>query len=90
MTAGDRLALVSGLSGVTAAAMLAAIGAGATTGDALVNYSGLASATAAVHLLTDIAPSAPPGVVFSDPPIQIMQGQRKKRKPTDLLLLLLT
>lgn len=38
----------------------------------------------------DIA-SAALGVVFSDPPIQIMQGQgRKRRKPTDLLLLLLT
>jgi hypothetical protein len=35
--------------------------------------------------------AAPPGVVFSDPPIQIMQdGSRKRRKPTDLLLLLLT
>lgn len=55
MTAGERLIALSGLSGVSAAVMLQAIGSGATTGAALVNYSGLSSGTAAQHLLTDVS-----------------------------------
>lgn len=53
MTTGERLTQLSGLSGVTAAVMLLAIGSGATTGAALVNYSGLPTGTAAQHLLVD-------------------------------------
>ena len=55
MTAGDRLHQLAGISG-TAAALLLAIGAGATTGAALVDYSGLATGTAAEHLLAEHAP----------------------------------
>ncbi len=55
MTAGERLHQLAGISG-TAAALLLAIGAGATTGAALVDYSGLATGTAAEHLLAEHAP----------------------------------
>lgn len=55
MTAADRLIALAGTTG-TAAALLLAIGTGATAGAALVDYSGLPSATAAVHLLHDLAP----------------------------------
>lgn len=55
MTAGERLKLLSGLAGVTAAAMLLSIGTGATAGELLVSRSGLATATAAEHLLADVA-----------------------------------
>ncbi len=54
MTAGERLHQLAGISG-TAAALLLAIGAGATTGAALVDYSGLATGTAAEHLLAEQA-----------------------------------
>jgi hypothetical protein len=53
MTTGERLAQISGLTGVTAAAMLLAVGVGATAGAALVNYSHLSTATAEEHLLVD-------------------------------------
>lgn len=56
-TAGERLAALAGVTG-TAAALLLAIGSGATTGAALVDYSGLPSATAAEHLLASGAPQA--------------------------------
>ncbi len=60
MMAGERLHQLAGISG-TAAALLLAIGAGATTGAALVDYSGLATGTAAQHLLAErVTPSAPP------------------------------
>lgn len=62
MTAGERLAQISGLSGVSAAAMLLAIGTGATAGALLVDYSGLESGTAAEHLLTDASIVVPPQV----------------------------
>jgi len=54
---GERLVFLSGLSGVSAATHLLAIGLGATTGQALVDYSQLASATAEVHLLAEPAQS---------------------------------
>ena len=53
--AADRLMNLSGLAGVSAAAMLLAIGQCGTADDALVEYSGLDPATAAEHLLTDVA-----------------------------------
>ena len=55
MTTGERLIQISGMSGVSAAMMMQAIGIGSTTGEALVNYSGLPSATAAEHLMADVA-----------------------------------
>lgn len=54
-TAAQRLATLSGLSGVSAAQMLRQIAAGATAGAMLVAYSGLPSATAATHLLHDVS-----------------------------------
>lgn len=57
MNTGERLVFLSGLSGVSAATHLLAIGLGATTGQALVDYSQLASATAEVHLLAEPAQS---------------------------------
>lgn len=59
MTAAERLLALAGTTG-TAAALLLAIGTGATAGAALVDYSGLASATAAEHLLEDVISSSPP------------------------------
>ncbi len=53
MTAAERLLQLSKLSGVAAASMLLAIGAGATTGEALVDYSHIDTATAAEHLLAE-------------------------------------
>lgn len=58
MTAGEQLASLAGTTGA-AAALLLAIGAGATTGAALVDYSGLSSATAAQHLLAAHAGDTP-------------------------------
>lgn len=54
MTAAERLVQLAGRTG-TAAALLLAIGTGATAGEALVNYSGLPSGTAAQHLLWEHA-----------------------------------
>ena len=51
MRAKDRLTQFSGLTGVTAAAMLMAIGHGPTAGAILTNYSGLGSVSAAEHLM---------------------------------------
>lgn len=51
-TAAERLLSLAGTTG-TAAALLLAIGTGATAGGALVNYSGMASGTAAEHLLVE-------------------------------------
>ena len=51
MTAAERLAQLSGLAGVSAAAMLLAIGTGGTAGALLLSRSSLASDTAAAHLL---------------------------------------
>ena len=59
MTAAERLKQLSGLSAATAAAMLLAIGSGATAGDLLVSSSPLSSATAAEHLLADRAAQQP-------------------------------
>ena len=86
MTAGDRLKQLSGLSGVSAAVMLAAIGAGATTGAALVNYSGLPSATAAVHLLTDVVQTS----TQSGGQVYPFTHQVPKRRKTDQLAVLIT
>lgn len=66
-TAAERLASLSKLSGTTAAAMLLAIGSGATAGQALADYSGIPAATAATHLLQDVQ------VVASEP-----RGSRKR------------
>ena len=52
MTAAERLQQLAGATG-TAAALLLAIGAGATTGEALADYSALPAATAAEHLLAE-------------------------------------
>jgi len=72
MTAADRLKLLSGLAGVSAAAMLLAIGSGVTTGEALVNYSQLETGTAAEHLLAD------PAVV--NPPVEVTQGAGSSKR----------
>ena len=69
MTAAERLLALAGTTG-TAAALLLAIGTGATAGAALVDYSGLASATAAEHLLVDAAPTQP------------ITGGKPRRRPT--------
>jgi len=53
-TAAERLKQLSGLAGVSAAAMLLAIGTGPTAGSALVAYSQLTTATAAQHLLANV------------------------------------
>jgi len=53
MIASERLVSLSGLSGVSAATHLLAIGMGVTAGAALLDYSALESATAAEHLLSD-------------------------------------
>lgn len=59
MTASERLQELSGLAGVTAAAMLLAIGSGTTAGSILVSRSALGSGSAAAHLL-DVGIVAPP------------------------------
>lgn len=59
MTFGERLAQLSGKSGVSVAVMLAAIGTGATFGSVLVNYSGLPTGTVSEHLLVNRAVTAP-------------------------------
>lgn len=51
MTAAERLKALSGMAGVSAGAMLIAIGVGLTAGGRLVDYSGLASGSAAQHIL---------------------------------------
>lgn len=53
--AGDRLAYLSGLSGVPAATHMLAIGGGVSmkAGDLLLSYSPLTSATAGEHLMAD-------------------------------------
>lgn len=53
MTAAERLLALAGTTG-TAAALLLAIGTGATTGAALLNYSRLASGPASAHLLAGV------------------------------------
>lgn len=60
MTTGERLRALAGQDGA-AAALLASIGAGATTGAALVNYSGLLTGSAAEHLLAERAAPWPGG-----------------------------
>lgn len=72
-TTGDRLAEISGLSGVSAATMLLAIGSGGTAGALLVDYSGLPSGTAMDHLLTD---SGTPAVVVE----WIVRARRRDRR----------
>lgn len=57
MTAAERLLQLAGTTG-TAAALLMAIGAGATTGAALVSYSDTVNGTAGERLLTDRKPQA--------------------------------
>lgn len=61
-TAAERLLHLAGHGG-TAAALLLAIGTGATTGAALTNYSGLPVGTAAAHLLMDKT-AVPPAPTF--------------------------
>jgi hypothetical protein len=87
-TAAERLKSISGFAGATAAAMLLAIGQGATAGEALVDYSGLQSERASVHLLAEprkplvIPPPPPPGdellaralTGISSDPIRIAEG----------------
>jgi hypothetical protein len=53
VTAGERLAALSGLAGVSAATLLLALASGGTTGEALAAYSQLPSGTAAEHLLVE-------------------------------------
>lgn len=52
MTAAERLKQLAGTTG-TAAALLLAIGIGATAGDALANYSGMLTGSAEAHLLAE-------------------------------------
>lgn len=67
MTAGARLALLSGLSGVSAGAHLYAIRlAGSTAGAMLASRSSLPSASAAMHLL-DGGSVVPAPVAVTDP-----------------------
>lgn len=73
MMAGDRLAQLSGLTGVSAAQHLLSI-AGAASGSAgalLVAYSGLLTGTAAQHLLVDHLISDGLGVSY-----QVVRGTR--------------
>lgn len=51
MNTGQRLVVLSGLSGVSAAQHLLSIGTGATAGALLVSRSSLPSATAIQHLM---------------------------------------
>ena len=53
MTAADRLKQLSGLAGVSAAAMLLSLGAGGVAGEILATSSGLPLGTAAEHLLAE-------------------------------------
>ncbi len=65
MTAAERLKQLSGLSGVSAAVMLMALGQGLTASDRLQDYSQLHNVTAATHLLADsavVAPEIPPEI----------------------------
>ena len=78
MTAGERLAALAGATG-TAAALLLAIGTGATAGAALVDYSGLASATAAEHLLAGQAVVEPAAAA------SYFGGRKKLREEHDEL-----
>lgn len=93
MTTGERLTQISGLSGVTAVAMLLVIGSGAATGDALVDYSGLSSGTAEQHLLADQVPAAvAPPIAYWDVTAIGKQGlddKRDKKQELEILLLLL-
>lgn len=57
-TAGERLRQLAGFSG-SAAALLLAIGTGATAGDLLASRSGVGTGTAAAHLLADNLPQGP-------------------------------
>lgn len=83
--AADRLKALSGLAGVSAAAMLLAIGSGATAGACLVDYSGLATGTAAQHLLADVAvrpaPSISGGMLFRLP--RYTPGKRPAPGPVE-------
>lgn len=89
--AGARLVSLSGLSGVSAGAHLAAIGAGTTAGSRLAAWSGLSGITAAAHLLTDhdVPPIAPPsggGSVHAHPPP--LRLPKKRRRPEAALFAL--
>ena len=90
MTSGERLQQISGLSGVTAAVMLLAIGSGATTGDALRDYSGLSSGTAEQMLLVDVARSSAGGNLTGTGYAPSTVGERRalqKRLDADKALL---
>lgn len=86
-TAAERLVLLAGTTG-TAAALLLAIGSGATAGAALVDYSGLSSATAAAHLLAEQAqPVYPVGAAASRPFTRYRKPLRRVPKEEDEALL---
>lgn len=58
MTAGERLAFLSGLTTRSAGAHLASLAAGATAGARMVARSGLGVATAVQHLLAGVVAAA--------------------------------
>lgn len=86
-TAAERLLHLAGHGG-TAAALLLAIGTGATTGAALANYSQLPAGTAAAHLLMEKT-AVPPAPTFgsgggasygrSSPVRQVIRRDRRDR-----------
>ncbi len=59
MTAAERLKQLSGLSGVSAAVMLMALGQGLSASDRLQDHSQLHNVTAAAHLLAESSIVAP-------------------------------
>lgn len=80
-TAAARLVELSGLSGVSAATHLLAIGTGATAAALLVFGSGLETGTAAAHLLADrgtvVEPQLPASLGYAP------MGERRRKKPHD-------
>lgn len=74
MIAGNRLASLAGMSGVSASVMLQSIGAGTTAGSRLVAFSQLGSATAGVHLMTDPIAGAGAGENY------IIRARRRLRR----------
>lgn len=84
MTAAERLVQLSGLSGVSAATHLLAIGMGITTGAALLDYSGLESATTAEHLLYD-AVTENVQVSVSGVSLQVLRGTLRPTVYRDII-----
>ena len=88
MTAAERLAYLAGTTG-TAAALLLAIGTGATAGTALVDYSGLPTGTAAEHLLAEHADDEEDTGGFWGPAPRTMPSRRPRRRREEPALIAL-